>query len=81
MSAAASSRPPPNLANGGRQKSFFGSFFQRSGSNAVGGNSNLRARESDVRTIMNMGFTRDQAVWALLQNDHNVILAVNSLTQ
>ncbi len=48
--------------------------------NNYAGVGKLKYKESDVKTIMNMGFTRDQAVWALLQNDNNVVMAINSLT-
>lgn len=42
---------------------------------------NLKYKEADVNSIMQMGFTRDQAVWALVQNDNNVVNAIMSLTR
>jgi hypothetical protein len=39
-----------------------------------------KCKESDVKAIVDMGFARDQAVWALMQNGHNVVMAINSLT-
>ena len=44
-------------------------------------NGEIKCKESDVKTIVKMGFSRDQAVWALAQNDHNVAMAINSLTR
>jgi uncharacterized UBP type Zn finger protein len=40
----------------------------------------LKYNEADVKRITKMGFTRDQAVQALIENHHNVEGAVNSLT-
>lgn len=42
---------------------------------------NLKYKEADVKSIVAMGFTRDQAVWALVQNDNNVVNAIMSLTR
>lgn len=39
-----------------------------------------RCKESDIKKIIEMGFTRDQAITALLQNDHNIVMAIHSLT-
>jgi hypothetical protein len=40
-----------------------------------------RYKESDVKTIVNMGFNRDQAVNALLQYDNDLLRAIDSLTR
>lgn len=45
------------------------------------GGSNRKVKESDVKTITSMGFTRDQAVHALMQFDNNVVLAIDSLAR
>jgi NACalpha-BTF3-like transcription factor len=66
-----------------KKKSMFSSFFaggKGDKSNSPGDVSKLRYKEADVRAIMEMGFSKDQAVWALVQNDHNLLLAINSLT-
>lgn len=41
----------------------------------------IKCKESDIKAITKMGFSREQAVWALSQNDNNVTLALNSLTR
>ena len=41
----------------------------------------IKCKESDIKAITRMGFSREQAVWALSQNDHNVTMALNSLTR
>jgi NACalpha-BTF3-like transcription factor len=38
-------------------------------------------KESDLKKLTEMGFTRDQAITALVQNEHNLINAINSLTR
>eukprot|EP01039_Chlorochromonas_danica_P003720 gene3720-4069_t len=55
---------------------------QNNGSDSTfgAGNSKLKYKEADVRSIMQMGFSKDQAVWALIQNDNNVVNAILSLT-
>ena len=40
----------------------------------------LKYNENDVQKIVKMGFTRDQAVQALVECHHNVDSAVNMLT-
>ncbi len=45
-----------------------------------GGKSKHKCKESDVKKITEMGFTRDQAVTALMQNDNNLVMAIHSLT-
>lgn len=40
----------------------------------------LKYKEADVQKIVKMGFTRDQAVQALVENHHNVDEAVHMLT-
>lgn len=40
----------------------------------------LKYNDADVNKIMKMGFTRDQAVQALVQSHHNVDEAVHMLT-
>ncbi|KAJ1389339.1 hypothetical protein B484DRAFT_409352 [Ochromonadaceae sp. CCMP2298] len=39
----------------------------------------LKYREADVKSITKMGYTRDQAITALLQNHNNVSHAIDSL--
>lgn len=41
----------------------------------------LGYQEKDVRMITELGFSKEQAVQALIQNNHNVTLATNSLIQ
>lgn len=36
-------------------------------------------KESDVKTLTNMGYSREQAVWALLQNNNNLPMAIDAL--
>ena len=43
--------------------------------------SRLKVKSKDVKMIMEMGFSKDQAVWALVENDNNVLQAINSLTR
>lgn len=40
----------------------------------------LKYKEADVQKIVKMGFARDQAVQALVENHHNVEEAVHMLT-
>mmetsp|Transcript_12976 Transcript_12976/g.21588 ORF Transcript_12976/g.21588 Transcript_12976/m.21588 type:complete len:144 (+) Transcript_12976:588-1019(+) len=39
----------------------------------------LKCRESDIKIITKMGYTRDQAIWALMHNQNNVARAIESL--
>lgn len=39
----------------------------------------LRYKESDVATLTDMGFTREQAIQGLVQNGNNVCRAVDAL--
>lgn len=61
------------------------SMFNLSRLGGGGGNGNpftaarLKYKESDVKAIMDMGYCRDQAVWALVQNQNNVPMALESL--
>lgn len=52
-------------------------------SSIFGGSKKEKARykESDVKTIVNMGFNRDQAINALLQYDNDLLRAIDSLTR
>ena len=75
------SKPPPSSgppASGNTLKKLASkmSFFNK----PVEANPGKKCRESDIRTIVGMGFTRDQAVWALMQSDQNVVMAINALT-
>lgn len=38
-----------------------------------------RLNETDVRKIEEMGFSRDQAVSALMVNNYNMVMAINTL--
>jgi NACalpha-BTF3-like transcription factor len=40
-----------------------------------------KCKESDIKKIVEMGFTRDQAITALVQNDQNLVMAINCLTK
>ena len=40
----------------------------------------LKYKEADVNKIMKMGFTKDQAVQALIENNNNLDAAVHTLT-
>ena len=39
----------------------------------------VKYRESDVKLITNMGYSKEQAVWALVQNGNNVTMAIDAL--
>jgi NACalpha-BTF3-like transcription factor len=67
---------PPNRSL--RITNIFGRQSSKKESDSSG--KKTKCKESDVKKIMEMGFTRDQAVTALLQQDHNLIMAINSLT-
>ena len=43
------------------------------------GGTKLRYRDADVKRLIKMGFTRDQAIQALIQTDHDVQRAANIL--
>jgi NACalpha-BTF3-like transcription factor len=58
----------------------FGRQNSKKESDSSGSGKKTKCKESDIKKIMEMGFTRDQAVTALLQQDHNLIMAINSLT-
>lgn len=49
------------------------------GSSAEEPREKLKYREADVRMITKMGYTKDQAVWALLQSHNNVPHAIDML--
>lgn len=70
-----SREPPPKLV---KKRSIFN--FVSSDSN--GGNGHVekpRYKEADVRTITKMGYSREQAVWALLQSNNNLPMAIETL--
>ena len=41
--------------------------------------SSMRVSESDVQQLMSMGFTRDQSVHSLMQNNNNLEVALDRL--
>lgn len=49
------------------------------GSNYRSSPGQMQCREADVRTLIGLGFTPNQAMNALMQNNNNVEMAANSL--
>lgn len=47
---------------------------------STGKNDRKGCKESDISAITNMGFTREQAIIALLAHNQNLLRAVDSLT-
>lgn len=82
---SSNAKSPPERPKATRKSSIFGGLGFGGGTasskEAGGGKSKLRYKEADVRAITDMGFTKDQAIWALVQNDQNVLHAINSLTR
>lgn len=71
--ATDSPRQPRELP---RSQSTLSWLFSGSG----GGSVDPRCKSSDINRIMEMGFSRDQAVSALMVNDFNLARAIDSLT-
>ena len=59
--------------NSNNNKSNYSSISNRSNS------SDNKLQENDIHTLTNMGFTIDQSVRALIENDCNVEIAANFL--
>lgn len=65
-----------------KKRSIFSIGFKKRSTNDFSRQMTARfgCNEKDVRTIISLGFTRDQAVAALSQNNHDLLLAINGLT-
>jgi hypothetical protein len=78
--ASSSSASGPPKALGAKKRSIFS--FVTGGDGGGGGGPKAekkKYKESDVRAITDMGYAREQAVWALLQSDNNLAMAIESL--
>ncbi|RYH14532.1 hypothetical protein EON65_33450 [archaeon] len=80
LSSAVTPAPPRKMP--GKKLSIFSrrASIREDSADSFGGGKKLKYKEADVKTIMNMGFSRDQAVWALMQSENNVVNAIMSLT-
>jgi hypothetical protein len=76
--AAASSPAPGGRPQLTKKRSIF-NFTSVKPSDEIAPKEKLKYKEADVKTLTNMGYSREQAVWALLQNNNNVPMAIDAL--
>ena len=78
-SVSSQSREPP--AKLVKKRSIF-NFVSSDNSGGGGGGGHTekpRYKEADVRAITKMGYSKEQAVWALLQSNNNLPMAIDTL--
>lgn len=62
-----------------KKRSIFNFVTSGNGGEHTGSSGRQRYKDSDVHAITKMGYTKDQAVWALLQSNNNLPMAIEAL--